>query len=251
MADDKQQTILLQKALNIHPLFCKILSQRGIGTFDKSKDFFRPLLTQLHDPWLMKDMDKAVERILSAFNSNEKILVFGDYDVDGTTSVATMYQFLKKNHANLDFYIPHRYREGYGVSKAGIDFAKDNGFSLIISLDCGIKSVDLITYAKELGIEFIVCDHHMPDEDLPPAVAILNPKQKGCNYPYKELCGCGVGFKLITALAEKMNLPQEDIYEFLDLVAVAIAADIVPITGENRILAFHGLKRRMKIPIMV
>ena len=248
MADDKQQTILLQKALNIHPLFCKILSQRGIGTFDKSKDFFRPLLTQLHDPWLMKDMDKAVERILSAFNSNEKILVFGDYDVDGTTSVATMYQFLKKNHANLDFYIPHRYREGYGVSKAGIDFAKDNGFSLIISLDCGIKSVDLITYAKELGIEFIVCDHHMPDEDLPPAVAILNPKQKGCNYPYKELCGCGVGFKLITALAEKMNLPQEDIYEFLDLVAVAIAADIVPITGENRILAFHGLKKANENP---
>ncbi len=248
MSDDKQQTLLLQKALNIHPLFCKILSQRGIGTFDKSKDFFRPLLTQLHDPWLMKDMDKAVERILSAFNSNEKILVFGDYDVDGTTSVATMYQFLKKNHANLDFYIPHRYREGYGVSKAGIEFAKENGFSLIISLDCGIKSVDLITYAKELGIDFIVCDHHMPDEDLPPAVAILNPKQKDCNYPYKELCGCGVGFKLITALAEKLNLPQEDIYDFLDLVAVAIAADIVPITGENRILAFHGLKKANENP---
>lgn len=248
VSDDKEQTTLLQKALNIHPLFCKILSQRGIGTFDRAKYFFRPQLSQLHDPWLMKDMDKAVERILYAFNSNEKILVFGDYDVDGTTSVATMYQFLKKNHANLDFYIPHRYREGYGVSKAGIDFAKDNGFSLIISLDCGIKSVDLITYAKELGIDFIVCDHHMPDEDLPPAVAILNPKQKDCNYPYKELCGCGVGFKLITALAEKMNLPQEDIYEFLDLVAVAIAADIVPITGENRILAFHGLKKANENP---
>ena len=248
VSDDKQQSILLQKALNIHLLFCKILSQRGIETFDKAKDFFRPQLAQLHDPWLMKDMDKAVERILYAFKTNEKILVFGDYDVDGTTSVATMYQFLKKNHANLDFYIPHRYREGYGVSKAGIDFAKDNGFSLIISLDCGIKSVDLITYAKELGIEFIVCDHHMPDEDLPPAVAILNPKQKDCNYPYKELCGCGVGFKLITALAEKMNLPQEDIYDFLDLVAVAIAADIVPITGENRILAFHGLKKANENP---
>lgn len=248
VSDDKEQTTLLQKALNIHPLFCKILSQRGIETFNVAKDFFRPQLSQLHDPWLMKDMEKAVERILYAFNSNEKILVFGDYDVDGTTSVATMYQFLKKNHANLDFYIPHRYREGYGVSKAGIDFAKDNGFSLIISLDCGIKSVDLITYAKELGIDFIVCDHHMPDEDLPPAVAILNPKQKDCNYPYKELCGCGVGFKLITALAEKMNLPQEDIYEFLDLVAVAIAADIVPITGENRILAFHGLKKANENP---
>ena len=248
LSDNKQQTFSLQKALNIHPLFCKILSQRGIETFDRAKDFFRPQLTQLHDPWLMKDMDKAVERILYAFKSNEKILVFGDYDVDGTTSVASMYRFLKKNHSILDFYIPHRYREGYGVSKAGIDFAKENGFTLIISLDCGIKSIDLITYAKGLGIEFIVCDHHMPDEELPPAVAILNPKQKDCNYPYKELCGCGVGFKLITALAEKMNLPQEDIYEFLDLVAVAIAADIVPITGENRILAFHGLKKANENP---
>ena len=248
LADDKQQTVLLQKALNIHPVICKILSQRGIETFDKAKDFFRPQLTQVHDPWLMKDMEKAVERILYAFNTNEKILVFGDYDVDGTTSVACMYQFLKKIHLNLDFYIPHRYREGYGVSKAGIDFAKDNGFTLIISLDCGIKSFDLITYAKELGIDFIVCDHHMPDDDLPPAVAILNPKQKDCNYPYKELCGCGVGFKLITALAERMNLPQENVYEFLDLVAVAIAADIVPITGENRILAFHGLKKANENP---
>lgn len=248
VSDNKQQTVSLQKALNIHPLFCKILSQRGIETFDRAKDFFRPQLTQLHNPWLMKNMDKAVERILYAFKSNEKILVFGDYDVDGTTSVACMYRFLKKNHSNLDFYIPHRYREGYGVSKAGIDFAKENGFTLIISLDCGIKSIDLITYAKELGIEFIVCDHHMPDEELPPAVAILNPKQKDCNYPYKELCGCGVGFKLITALAERMNLPQEDIYEFLDLVAVAIAADIVPITGENRILAFHGIKKANENP---
>lgn len=246
--DDKEQTILLQKALNIHPLFCKILSQRGIGTFEKAKDFFRPQLTQLHDPWLMKDMDKAVERILQAFTTNEKILVFGDYDVDGTSSVASMYHFLKKIHPDIDFYIPHRYREGYGVSKAGIDFAKDNGFTLIISLDCGIKSVDLITYAKGLGIEFIVCDHHMPDDELPPATAILNPKQKDCNYPYKELCGCGVGFKLITALAERLNLPKENVYEVLDLVAVAIAADIVPITGENRILAFHGLKKANENP---
>lgn len=248
VSDDKEQTILLQKALNIHPLFCKILSQRGIGTFEKAKDFFRPQLTQLHDPWLMKDMDKAVERILQAFTTNEKILVFGDYDVDGTSSVASMYHFLKKIHPDIDFYIPHRYREGYGVSKAGIDFAKDNGFTLIISLDCGIKSVDLITYAKGLGIEFIVCDHHMPDDELPPATAILNPKQKDCNYPYKELCGCGVGFKLITALAERLNLPKENVYEVLDLVAVAIAADIVPITGENRILAFHGLKKANENP---
>src|SRR5688500_374753 len=187
VSDNKQQTVSLQKALNIHPLFCKILSQRGIETFDRAKDFFRPQLTQLHDPWLMKDMDKAVERILYAFKSNEKILVFGDYDVDGTTSVACMYRFLKKNHSNLDFYIPHRYREGYGVSKAGIDFAKENGFTLIISLDCGIKSIDLIQYAKDLEIDFIVCDHHLPDDELPPAVAILNPKQKDCGYPYKEL----------------------------------------------------------------
>lgn len=243
MQDDKEQTAVLQKALNIHPLFCKILTQRGIGTFDEAKGFFRPQLSELHDPWLMKDMDKAVKRLHVAFETNEKILVFGDYDVDGTTSVASMYRFLKKIHTSLDFYIPHRYREGYGVSKAGIDFAKEHGFTLIISLDCGIKSIDLITYAKTLDIDFIVCDHHMPDDELPPAIAVLNPKQKDCNYPYKELCGCGVGFKLITALAQTMNLPEEDVYEYLDLVAVAIAADIVPITGENRILAFHGLKK--------
>ena len=174
--------------------------QRGIDTFEQSKKYFRPELSDLHDPWLMKDMDKAVERIIRAVNNNEKILVFGDYDVDGTTAVACMYRFLKKIHSDLDFYIPHRYREGYGVSKAGIDFANENGFTLIISLDCGIKSVELIQYAKELGIDFIVCDHHLPDDELPPAVAILNPKQKDCNYPYKELCGCGVGFKLISAL---------------------------------------------------
>jgi single-stranded-DNA-specific exonuclease len=237
--DDKKNT--LQQSLKIHPLICKILVQRGIETFEQAKDFFRPQLTELHDPWLMKDMDKAVERIITAVNSNEKILVLGDYDVDGTTSVATMYQFLRKIHSNLNFYIPHRYKEGYGVSKAGIDYAKENGFTLIISLDCGIKSFDLITYAKGLGIDFVVCDHHLPDEVLPPAVAILNPKQKDCNYPYKELCGCGVGFKLISALAPQFSLNDNDVFEYLDLVATAIAADIVPMTGENRILAFHGL----------
>jgi len=242
-SDNKEQTGLLQKALNIHPVLCKILSQRGIDSFDKAKDFFRPQLTHLHNAWLMKDMEKAVNRILSAINNDEKILVFGDYDVDGTTSVACMYQFLKKITSNLDFYIPHRYREGYGVSKLGIDFAKERGITLIISLDCGIKSVELISYAKELEIDFIVCDHHMPDKELPPAIAILNPKQKDCNYPYKELCGCGVGFKLMTALADKLNLPASSFYEFLDLVAVAIAADIVPMNGENRILAYHGLKK--------
>jgi single-stranded-DNA-specific exonuclease len=241
--DDPVKTMELQKALGIHPVLCKILTQRSIHTYDTAKDFFRPQIEQLHDPWLMKDMDKAVERIMTAIRNKEKILVYGDYDVDGTTAVACMYSFLKKVHPDPGFYIPHRYREGYGVSKAGIDFAKENGFTLIISLDCGIKSTDLITYAKELGIDFIVCDHHLPDAELPPAVAILNPKQKDCPYPYKELCGCGVGFKLISALVQRMALPPETTYDFLDLVATAIAADIVPMTGENRILVFHGLKK--------
>lgn len=245
---DEAKVATLQQALNIHPVICRVLVQRGIETFGSAKDFFRPQLSTLPDPWLMKDMDKAVDRILSAINTREKILVFGDYDVDGTTSVACMYQFLKKVHPYLDFYIPHRYREGYGVSKAGIDFAAENGFTLIISLDCGIKSADLIAYAKSLGIDFIVCDHHLPDDILPAAAAILNPKQKGCNYPYKELCGCGVGFKLMSALAPQLNLGDEEVMEFLDLVATAIAADIVPMTGENRILAFHGLKKANENP---
>ncbi len=245
---DKQKSDSLQLALKISPVICDILVQRSVDTFEQSKKYFRPELNDLHDPWLMKDMDKAVERIISAINNNEKILVFGDYDVDGTTSVACMYRFLKKIHSNLDFYIPHRYREGYGISKAGIDHANENRFSLIISLDCGIKSIDLIAYAKQLGIDFIVCDHHLPDEELPNAVAILNPKQKDCNYPYKELCGCGVGFKLISALAPQFGLSDDDIYENLDLVATAIAADIVPMTGENRILAYYGLKKANENP---
>ncbi len=240
---DEKKAVALQQSLKIHPAICRILVQRNIESFETARNFFRPVLADLHDPWLMKDMDKAVDRILSAISHHEKILVFGDYDVDGTTSVACMYQFLKKVHAQLDFYIPNRYREGYGVSKAGIDFAKENNFTLIISLDCGIKSGGLIAYAKEIGIDFIVCDHHLPDEVLPPAVAILNPKQKDCNYPYKELCGCGVGFKLITALAPHFGLGDEQVFEYLDLVATAIAADIVPIAGENRILAYHGLKK--------
>jgi len=247
-SEDAAAAAELRQTLNIHPLLCRILSQRGIRNFDEARDFFRPQLDQLHDPWLMKDMDKAVERIIHAITTGEKILVFGDYDVDGTTAVASMYSFLKRIHPHLDFYIPHRYREGYGVSKAGIDFAKENGFTLIISLDCGIKSVELIGYARELSIDFVVCDHHLPDNELPPAVAILNPKQKDCPYPYKELCGCGVGFKLMTALAEKMQLPREWAFEYLDLLATAIAADIVPMTGENRIMAFHGLKKANEKP---
>lgn len=248
LTPDRQKSDLLQQSLKISPVICNILVQRGIESFEQSKKYFRPELTDLHDPWLMKDMDKAVERIIRAINNKEKILVFGDYDVDGTTSVACMYRFLKKIHADLDFYIPHRYREGYGVSKAGIDHAKENGFTLIISLDCGIKSIDLISYAKQLEIDFIVCDHHLPDKELPPAIAILNPKQKDCNYPYKELCGCGVGFKLISALAPQFDLSDEDVYESLDLVATAIAADIVPMTGENRILAYYGLKKANEDP---
>lgn len=240
---NKEKADDLFKELKIHPVLCNILSQRGIDTFEKAKSFFRPQLSDLNDPFLMKDMDKAVTRILSAFSNNEKILVFGDYDVDGTTSVACMYRFLKEHYEATDFYIPHRYREGYGISKTGIDYAAQNNFSLIISLDCGIKSVELIQYAKTLGIDFIVCDHHLPDDQLPSAVAILNPKQKDCNYPYKELCGCGVGFKLITALCFAMKLPQETPYQYLDLVATAIAADIVSLTGENRVLTYYGLKK--------
>ena len=242
---DTDKTAALQGSLKINPALCSILVERGFDSFDEAKKYFRPQLTALHDPWLMKDMDKAIQRILTAFEKKEKILVFGDYDVDGTTSVACMYKFLCKIYEPflLDFYIPHRYREGYGVSKMGIDFAKENNFTLIISLDCGIKSVDLISYAKDIGIDFIVCDHHLPDEEIPPAVAILNPKQKDCNYPYKELCGCGVGFKLITALATELNIDEEHYLCYLDLVATAIAADIVPMTSENRILAYYGLEK--------
>lgn len=245
LAGENEKIKSLQQSLNISFPLCKILVQRGVDTFDKAKQYFRPQLANLHDPFLMKDMDIAVERILSALNKNEKILVFGDYDVDGTTSVACMYKFLRIifPSENIEFYIPHRYREGYGVSKAGIDFAKENNFNLIISLDCGIKSIDLIGYAKTLDLDFIVCDHHLPDKELPPAVAILNAKQKDCKYPYKELCGCGVGFKLITALAQTLNIPEGIYMSYLDLIATAIAADIVPITGENRILAYYGLKK--------
>lgn len=244
----KEKAATLFKELKIHPVLCAMLVQRGIDAFDKAKSFFRPQLSDLHDPFLMKDMQKAVDRIIEAFSTGEKILVFGDYDVDGTTAVSCMYQFLKKHHAQTEYYIPHRYREGYGISKKGIDYAYENNYTLIISLDCGIKSVDLIGYAKELGIDFIVCDHHLPDDELPPAVAILNPKQADCSYPYKELCGCGVGFKLIMALCRAMGLPDEAAHTYLDLVATAIAADIVSITGENRVLAYYGLQKANKNP---
>ncbi len=239
---DEQAVENLYQGLKVSRILCRILVQRGYTTFESTKRFFRPELAHLYSPWAMKDMRKAVERIITAFNNNEKILVFGDYDVDGTTSVACMYQFLKDVYSEVDFYIPHRYREGYGVSKAGIDYAKNNGITLIISLDCGIKSIDLIEYAKILDIDFIVCDHHLPEAELPPAVAILNPKQKDCKYPFKELCGCGVGFKLMMALSETLQLQPSSYLKYIDLVVTAIAADIVPIVDENRVLAFHGLK---------
>jgi single-stranded-DNA-specific exonuclease len=240
----------LHDTLRVNKTVCNILVQRGIDDFEKSKAFFRPQLSSLHDPYLMKDMDKAVSRICTAIEKKQKILVFGDYDVDGTTSVACMYQFLCHiyNESNIEFYIPHRYKEGYGVSKMGIDYASSNEFPLVISLDCGIKSIDLITYAKTLNIDFIVCDHHLPDFEIPPAYAILNPKQIDCNYPYKELCGCGVSFKLITALAYHFNIDEAHYFCYLDLVATAIAADIVPMNGENRILAYHGLEIINKNP---
>jgi len=242
---DEQKVQSLSEALKIHPLLSRILVSRGIESFAEAKTYFRPDVSQLHDPWLMKDMDLAVKRILLAIDQKEKILVFGDYDVDGTSSVALLVQVLIKmqDSAMIDFYIPHRHREGYGVSKAGIEFAKENAFSLIISVDCGIKSIGLVDYAKSCGIDFIICDHHLPDYILPAAVAILNPKQSGCQYPYKELCGCGVTFKLVTALCNALSIPEENYMKYLDLVAIAIAADIVPMTGENRALCFLGLKK--------
>lgn len=238
----------LQAALKIHPILCRLLVQRGILKFEEARHFFRPSLDDLHDPWLMKDMDKAVSRIEEAFFRREKILVYGDYDVDGTTAVATVYGFLQQLYDNIEFYIPHRYREGYGISMQGIEYARDNEFGLVIALDCGIKSIDYIAHAAEIGIDFIICDHHLPDAILPPAVAILNPKQEDCPYPYKELSGCGIGFKLISALAQKKGIPMADVYPYLDLVATSIAADIVPMTGENRVLAFHGLKQVNEVP---
>jgi single-stranded-DNA-specific exonuclease len=240
---DTEKVQSLYQALKIHPALCTILVQRGIELYDSARLFFRPELAELHSPWGMKDMEKAVNRILQAFGNEEKILVFGDYDVDGTTAVASMYQFLKRQYSNVEFYIPHRYKEGYGISLAGIEYAKETGCSLVIALDCGIKSVELIRHAKEQAIDFIVCDHHLPDAELPDAVAILNPKQFDCRYPYKELCGCGIGFKLICALAERLGLPAEEAYYYLDLVATAIAADIVSMAGENRVLAYYGLKK--------
>ena len=232
----------LANQLKVHELIATLLVQRGIETFEQARQFFRPSLDDLHNPYLMKDMDKAVARIESAIANGENILVFGDYDVDGTTAVSLVSSYLKSYYPNVATYIPDRYDEGYGISFKGIDFADDNGFTLIIALDCGIKSIDHIAYANERNIDFIICDHHRPGNELPNAVAILDPKREDCSYPYDELCGCGIGFKLIQALGENRNQTIEDLLIYLDLVATAIAADIVPMTGENRILAKFGLE---------
>ena len=239
-SEENMKQLALQ--LNVDELVATLLTQRGITTYDEARTFFRPSLDDLHDPFLMKDMDKAVSRIEKAIANGENILVFGDYDVDGTTAVSLVSSYLKSYYPNVATYIPDRYDEGYGISFKGIDFADDNGFSLIIALDCGIKSIEHVAYAKDKNIDFIICDHHRPGIELPDAIAVLDPKRPDCPYPYDELCGCGIGFKLIQALGQNRNQTIDDLILYLDLVATAIGADIVPITGENRILAKFGLQ---------
>jgi len=238
----------LSKALNVSEIVAHLLVLRGITTFEEAKSFFRPETSHLHDPFLMKNMQKAVDRIQTVISNGEKVLVYGDYDVDGTTSVAMMYSFLKRKVKEIEYYIPCRYDEGYGISLKGIDYAKENDFALIIALDCGIRAVNQVDYANEKGVDFIICDHHNPGEKVPEALAILNPKQIDCNYPYKELSGCGVGFKLIQAFSQQNNIDFSEIMEYLDLLTVSIGADIVPMTGENRVFSFYGLQQINKTP---
>jgi single-stranded-DNA-specific exonuclease len=238
----------LSKALNVSEIVAHLLVLRGITTFEEAKSFFRPEISHLHDPLLMKNMQKAVDRIQTVISNGEKVLVYGDYDVDGTTSVAMMYSFLKNKVKEIEYYIPCRYDEGYGISLKGIDYAKDNNFALIIALDCGIRAVNQVDYANKKGVDFIICDHHNPGEKVPEAVAILNPKQIDCDYPYKELSGCGVGFKLIQAFSKQNNIDFSEIMEYLDLLTVSIGADIVPMTGENRVFSFYGLQQINKTP---
>lgn len=238
----------LMHQLNIDAVLAALLVGRGISTFEAARRFFRPSLSHLHDPFLMRDMDKAIDRIEKALLQKEKILIYGDYDVDGTTAVSLVYHFLSKYHYSIEYYIPDRYKEGYGISTEGVNYAAAHGFNLIIALDCGIKSADKVNDAKKLGIDFIICDHHLPGEKLPEAVAVLDPKREDCSYPYKELSGCGIGFKLVQAFCIQNNIPFEDIACYLDLVAVSIASDIVAVTGENRVLAWYGLKRLNECP---
>ncbi len=245
---DTQITQELSKSVNINPTLAKILTQRGIESFEEAKKFFRPSLKTLHDPFLMKDMDKAVNRLCEAVFNQEKILLYGDYDVDGTTSVSLLFLFLKQFTSNLDFYIPDRYTEGYGISKKGIDWAEENGFKLVIALDCGVRANERAIQSKKLGIDLIICDHHLPGDELPDAYAILDPKQPNCTYPFDELSGCGVGFKLLEGFCQQNTIDKEKLYQFLDLLAVSIASDLVPIVGENRTLAYYGLKKLNKKP---
>lgn len=244
---DQIETLSIELNINAH--LSKILIQRGIHTFEIAKDFFRPSLSQLHDPFLMLNMDQAVNRLTDAIFNNEKILIYGDYDVDGTTSVSLVYLFLKQFSENLEFYIPDRYSEGYGISEKGIDYAAENEFSLIIALDCGIRAIDRAEQAKTLGVDLIICDHHLPGDEIPDAYAVLDPKQKNCPYPFKELSGCGVGFKLLEGFCQQNTIDKEKLFQFLDLLVVSIASDIVPMIGENRILAFYGLKKLNNDPI--
>ncbi|MCT4615423.1 MAG: single-stranded-DNA-specific exonuclease RecJ [Marinifilaceae bacterium] len=245
---DQDKVLCLMQELGVDRIIANLLAQRGIYTFDEAKSFFRPQLSDLHSPFLMKDMDKAVERVLLAMKNNERILIYGDYDVDGTTSVALVYTVLKKFFDFIDYYVPDRYSEGYGISKKGIDYAEENKISLVIALDCGIKAIDKIEYANSKNIDFIICDHHTADDELPDACAVLDPKRDDCQYPCKYLSGCGVGFKLLQGIFMSLEKDMTPLYECLDLVAVSIASDIVPIIGENRVLAFYGLKQLNENP---
>ncbi|MBS7312022.1 MAG: single-stranded-DNA-specific exonuclease RecJ [Bacteroidales bacterium] len=245
---DPENVAQLSAELGIDPVLASLLVTRGVHTFEEARSFFRPSLSALHDPFLMKDMDLAVARLEKAVASQEKILVYGDYDVDGTTAVALVYSFIRRLTSSVDFYIPDRYDEGYGVSKKGIDWASDNGFTLIITLDCGIKAIDKVKYAEDKGIDLIICDHHLPEEEIPAAAAVLDPKREDCTYPFDDLSGCGVGFKLVQAYSQKNGLPFESLLPLLDLLVVSIASDLVTVVGENRVLAHFGLKRLNEEP---
>ena len=247
-AADPATVAQLSAELGIDPVLASLLVTRGVHTFEEARSFFRPSLSALHDPFLMKDMDLAVARLEKAVASQEKILVYGDYDVDGTTAVALVYSFIRRLTSSVDFYIPDRYDEGYGVSKKGIDWASDNGFTLIITLDCGIKAIDKVKYAEDKGIDLIICDHHLPEEEIPAAAAVLDPKREDCTYPFDDLSGCGVGFKLVQAYSQKNGLPFESLLPLLDLLVVSIASDLVTVVGENRVLAHFGLKRLNEEP---
>lgn len=245
---DRETISRLSAELGIDPILARLLEQRGIKTFEEARRFFRPSLSSLHDPFLMKDMDVAVDRLEKAVKGGEKILVYGDYDVDGTTAVALVYLFLSRLTDKTGFYIPDRYDEGYGVSSKGIDWAAENGFSLIITLDCGIKAIDKVSYAASKGIDVIICDHHLPEDTIPDAVAVLDPKREDCGYPFDDLSGCGVGFKLVQAYSQRNGIPDEEIFPFLDLLVVSIASDLVTVVGENRVLAYYGLKQLNENP---